>query len=307
MGRGPLLRTALALLGISVLAVAAFMASASAGVAKKRPVPVAITGTPKAPTPTPAPTPAQLAVAKYTQLGKPIFCGGGNGPYVAFTFDDGPGPLTPKLLDLLRRARVPATFFVIGKNVIRSPSIVRREALLGQVGDHTWSHPLLPGLDPPAVDQELRSTRDLIGRVTNRPVRLFRPPFGQHTPAIDAISQNLGMLLVDWSVGAEDQGTDPNTMYATLVSRVQAGSIILMHENQPGEIEALQRFLPVLRARGLIPVGIPKLLALDPPDPTDMPNNQGQCLARWPGAVRGTLGHDRQSPRAVVRPPQPPL
>jgi peptidoglycan/xylan/chitin deacetylase (PgdA/CDA1 family) len=228
-----------------------------------------------------SPALAQQAVKRFIRLGTPVFCGGGNGPYVALTFDDGPGLLTPRLLQVLRAARIPATFFLIGRNVVLAPKLVRRELLLGEVGDHTWSHPALPKLDadPTAIARELGSTRAAIHKITRRPVLLMRPPFGQRDQVVDGVVNQMGFLDVEWSVGGDDKGVDATTVYNTLVSRVQAGSIILLHENVPGEIEGLQQFLPVLAQRGLIPVTVPELLALDPPDPANMPNNQGQCVA----------------------------
>jgi peptidoglycan/xylan/chitin deacetylase (PgdA/CDA1 family) len=253
-----------------VAALAVFSATATAGVSHQPPKQASVAkGSPA----------AQLAFAKYAQIGTPIFCGGGNAPYVAFTFDDGPGPLTPALLRVLRANHVPGLFFDIGRNAAVAPAVVRAEMKLGQIGDHTWDHPILPSLDPASVDQELRSTRDLLSQTIGHPIRFFRPPFGQSSPDIEGIARGLGLLDIKWSVGADDSG--PDQVYSTLVSRVQAGSIILLHENEPGEIEALQQFLPVLKQRGLTAVSVPQLLALDPPA-ADMPNNQGQCLAHWP-------------------------
>ncbi|MGH2933052.1 MAG: polysaccharide deacetylase family protein [Gaiellaceae bacterium] len=230
----------------------------------------------------PSASPDAAAVGSYLQLGKPIFCGGGNAPYVAFTFDDGPGLLTSQLVTLLRSTGVPGTFFLIGRKVIHMPGVVRQEMKLGVLGDHTWDHPQLLTLenDPRGVETELSSTKVAISKRTGLQVSLFRAPFGQQDATIDGIAQGLGLLDIEWSVAVDDIATE-DVMYQALVDHVQAGSIVLMHENQPGEIEALARFLPVLHDRGLTAVTVPQLLALDPPDRSDLPNWAGQCEAHW--------------------------
>ncbi|HVS85765.1 MAG TPA: polysaccharide deacetylase family protein [Gaiellaceae bacterium] len=228
-----------------------------------------------------APDPYAAVLTKYLAGRQPIFCGGGEGPYVAFTFDDGPGPLTQQLLDFLQQQHVPATFFDIGQQIAGRESIVTEESQIAVVGDHTWTHPQLPSLEstPGAVLSELQRTKDAIAAATGRPPRIFRAPFGQRDPAIDAIAKSIGLLDVEWSVVVQD-GADADVIYSNLVSRVVAGSIVLMHENDHGEIEGFERALPVLLARGYVPVTVLDLLLKDPP-PDDMPSWAGQCVAHW--------------------------
>jgi peptidoglycan-N-acetylglucosamine deacetylase len=77
-------------------------------------------------------------------------------PYVALTFDDGPGPFAPQLVALLRRYHARATFFVIGRKAARKPSLVSVEASVGAIGDHSLTHTSLITLPP---DQIRRSSR----------------------------------------------------------------------------------------------------------------------------------------------------
>lgn len=185
-------------------------------------------------------------------------------------------------MSLLRSSGVPGTFFLIGKKVTHMPGIVRKEMKLGELGDHTWDHPQLPTLenDPRSIETELSSTKVAIFKRTGLQVSLFRASFGQRDTTIDGIAQGLGLLDVEWSVAVDDIASE-DVMYQELVDHVQAGSIVLLHENQPGQIEALAQLLPVLRERGLTPVTVPQLLALDPPDRNDLPNWAGQCEAHW--------------------------
>src|SRR5438552_15338645 len=86
----------------------------------------------------PSPTFRQLLDA-----GIPIYCGGGDKGYVAFTFDDGPGPYTARLVALLKQYGVRATFFEIGRKAVRKPRLVRLEASVGAIGDHSCTRPNL--------------------------------------------------------------------------------------------------------------------------------------------------------------------
>jgi peptidoglycan/xylan/chitin deacetylase (PgdA/CDA1 family) len=211
------------------------------------------------------------AIARLIKLGLPLWCGGVTRPYVALTFDDGPGPYTAPVLDLLDQFGMPATFFLVGQRVIRRPELVVREAAMGAIGNHTWDHPVLPALKPAQIHAELARTKRAIELRTNTKVRLFRPPFGQRDAVVSATARSLGMLLVMWSADSGD-ASEPSTptpekIYENLAARVRPGSIILLHENITGQPDyyALKLFLPELQRRGLIPVTIPQLLKLDPP------------------------------------------
>src|SRR5438552_6183446 len=123
----------------------------------------------------PSPTFRQLMDA-----GIPIYCGGGDKGYVAFTFDDGPGPYSAQLVALLKQYGVRATFFTIGQKVVRHPRLTRLEASVGAIGDHSFPHPHLITLPRNQIIAELARTRKAIRRITRRRVILFRPPFGDN-------------------------------------------------------------------------------------------------------------------------------
>src|SRR5438552_17837224 len=94
----------------------------------------------------PSPTFRQLMDA-----GIPIYCGGGDKGYVAFTFDDGPGPYSTQLVALLKQYGVRATFFEIGQKVVRKPRLARLEAAAGAIGNHSFTHPYLSALPPERI------------------------------------------------------------------------------------------------------------------------------------------------------------
>jgi peptidoglycan/xylan/chitin deacetylase (PgdA/CDA1 family) len=206
-------------------------------------------------------------VARLLRLGFPLYCGGSRGHSVAFSFDDGPGPYTGLALRILRHAGAHATFFLVGRNLARGGSLPRLEQAVGGVGDHSWTHAFLPALSRQAMADELRQTQTAISRIVGAKVDLFRPPYGAHDPAIDAEARRLGMLEVLWSVDTRDsEGASWSNIAASVGRYAHPGSIILMHENRGQTIRALKfSILPALRRRGLAPVSIARLLAVDPP------------------------------------------
>ena len=230
----------------------------------------------------PSPTFRQLLDA-----GIPIYCGAGTKPYVALTFDDGPGPFAPQLVALLQRYHARATFFVIGRKAARKPWLVRLEASVGTIGDHSFTHPNLITLPPADIRRELRRTQKAIRRATGRRVRLFRPPFGDNAAEILGIARELGMLEVMWNQDSGDasEASTPSSqeIYRHLVERVRAGGIVLMHEDEvvPRTLDALRMFLPVLEQEGLHAVTVPALLRLDPPPLEQVAKGSGGCNSPW--------------------------
>ena len=216
----------------------------------------------------PRPSTVAAAVKRFVKLGYPLYCGGHKGRYVALTFDDGPGPYTTRYaFRILRQARARATWFLVGRLIRGQEKTVRRELAFGPVGDHTWSHPYLPGLSLGSMANEIASAQNEIERASGRPVTLFRPPYGARTAAIDAEAKSLGMVEVLWSIDSLDsQGADWNGITREVLNNVRTGSIVLLHENRGQTIRALKfNILPALRKRGFRTVTIPELLALNPP------------------------------------------
>lgn len=198
--------------------------------------------------------------------GLPVFCGGRR-RYAALTFDDGPGVYTRLALRILRQAHTPATFFLVGRNLRRFGGLARAEAGSYALGNHTFTHPSLPSLSPAAASGQISSTTAAIRRETGVRVTLFRPPYGAHTPPIDAMVRRLALVEVLWSV---DSGDSLGANYAAIARNVESGigpgAIVLMHENRGQTIRALKfEILPALRQRHLHLVTVPELLAVDPP------------------------------------------
>jgi len=190
-----------------------------------------------------------------------------DGPYIAMTFDDGPSPtLTPHLLDILKEKGVKATFFVIGQNVIQSPEIVARAAAEGhEIGNHTWSHPVLTKLSDARLQEEVQKTSDAIAEATGKKPPLLRPPYGAINSHVGKIlEQKDGLTVVLWSVDPLDwKSPGANVVAQRLIVGAKPGAITLSHDIKPGTIQAIPEVIDALKAKGYQFVTVSQLIALE--------------------------------------------
>jgi peptidoglycan/xylan/chitin deacetylase (PgdA/CDA1 family) len=271
---------------IAIVLVVATVAAGCGGAATTKPsgakTRAALPGRPaRAGAPRPAAThaPQGRALRRLARRGRPVFCGGRERRMVALTFDDGPGPYTRLALRILRKAHVHATFFVVGRNLSRFPGLAQAEARTHALGDHTWTHPYLPALDPAAVAHEIGSAQAAVRRAIHHRVLLFRPPYGGRNPAVDTDARRLGMVDVVWSVDSRDSaGANWSQIARNVDHGIRPGSIVLMHENRGQTIRALKFvILPHLRRRHIALVTVPRLLAEDPPTPAQLRAGRRGC------------------------------
>jgi peptidoglycan-N-acetylglucosamine deacetylase len=225
--------------------------------------------------PGPAPRPPESerratdAVLAYTDY---IRKGGNRVKDVALTFDDGPGPDTPRILAVLRRYHAPATFFVMGRSASTGGG-PRTLAQLGgpryPIGDHTLTHPPLASLGEAAQRNEILGLARLLRDHGKPQPLLFRPPFGSFSAATRRIAHQAGMLMVLWTADTKDysQPGRKKIIY-TAVSAAEPGAIVLMHDgpaNRSETVAALPRIIVRLRQRGYKLVTVPQMLAENPP------------------------------------------
>jgi peptidoglycan-N-acetylglucosamine deacetylase len=152
---------------------------------------------------------------------------------IALTFDDGPNdPHTLKLLEVLAKHSVRATFFMLGRYVQQRPDIARAVAQAGHViGNHTFTHPLLILESATRTRQQLvdchKALQDAVGDHSN----LFRPPFGGRRPATIRIARDLGLQTVMWNVTGYDWSAPPAAVIEKKVVRqMRGGDVILLHD-----------------------------------------------------------------------------
>jgi peptidoglycan/xylan/chitin deacetylase (PgdA/CDA1 family) len=185
---------------------------------------------------------------------------------VALTFDDGPWPRdTERVMAVLKRFHVPATFFEIGYLVRRYPDIVKAVRRAGfHVENHSYDHPESPplaDLTDERITSEILDTNTALGQDGVDPT-LFRPPGGSYDDVVVQTAREQGMRVVLWSVDPKDwlSSRTPKQVTHAVLSRVQPGSIILLHDgggDAGHTIKALPRIIKGIRARGLRFVLVP--------------------------------------------------
>ncbi len=193
-------------------------------------------------------------------------------PVVAFTFDDGPGPnWTPMVLDALDEAAVPATFFMVGRNLVEHPGIVQGRMGRHEVGNHSWSHDDLAVLDRAQVCRELSRTHDAIERIIGRAPTLLRPPYGHLGGSTVLAADSFGYDIVLWSHQMHERRFlgDPSGQVRDIVDNVRPGSIVLAHDvGESHRLVALRQLSAMfagLKARGFRFVTVSELSALSTP------------------------------------------
>jgi peptidoglycan/xylan/chitin deacetylase (PgdA/CDA1 family) len=220
------------------------------------------------------------ALDRFISYGYPVYCGGGTKPLVALTFDDGPGPYTKEVVDVLRQAGARATFFIVAKEIDGWPQLAdepRQEATVGAIGDHTWDHIDLTTATADELQHEVVDSQQLIEQHSGADVRLFRPPYGRHDLLVDREIQAQGMVEVLWSVDSQDgeTGTSGPDVLQNVEDGLRPGAIVLMHENRGTTLRVLPQILAAVRAKGLHTVTVPELLAEDPPSLAQL--KSGNC------------------------------
>lgn len=188
---------------------------------------------------------------------------------VALTFDDGPNPdATPRVLDVLRREQVPATFFLLGRHVDRWPAIAARVAAEGHViGNHGYHHRKLHRRGPGYVRLDIALGADSIERATGVSPRLFRAPHGFRNPWVSGIAAELGQRTVGWTLGVHDSDRPGADVIARrVISGLRGGGILLLHDgdgyNSAGDRSQTAEALPAI-IRGLKGAGL-RFVALGP-------------------------------------------
>lgn len=219
-------------------------------------------------------------------------------PNIALTFDDGPGRVTPYILDVLRKYGAKATFFCLGycidKNIIAQDNtgkyitgseIVKRANDEGHlIAIHSYNHLALPGLtDEEIFNNELSRTKNMITNLIGKPPVYFRPPYGSINDRVNNIAKALDFKIVLWNCRSADSSTEQAIIldgslkykygsvdiYNNIMRNTGNGSIILCHDGHSGTydanfgiVSALDRAIPELQQKGFNFVTIGDLLAI---------------------------------------------
>ena len=181
---------------------------------------------------------------------------------IALTFDDGPGPYTEKLLDILDKYDAKATFFLIGSKVSGQASVVRSIQARGhQLGNHSWSHPELPKLSVDQIAGEIDRTNEAIRQATGVKPSILRPPYGAVNGVVLEQLRLRNMSSILWSVDTRDWA-DRNSQIvcSRAVADARNGAVILMHDIHPTSVNAVPCILDSLKQQGYSFVTVQNLI-----------------------------------------------
>ncbi|KAA1251598.1 polysaccharide deacetylase family protein [Mycobacterium simiae] len=182
---------------------------------------------------------------------------------VALTFDDGPGPYTDRLLQILKDNDAKATFFLIGNKVAANPAGAKRIADAGmEIGSHTWEHPNMTTIPPEDIAGQFSRADDAITAATGRTPTLYRPAGGLSNQAVRHTAATFGQAEILWDVIPFDWANDPNTAATRyqLMTHIKPGSVVLFHDTYSSTVDLVYQFIPVLKANGYRLVTVSELL-----------------------------------------------
>lgn len=193
----------------------------------------------------------------------------GKGHKLILTFDDGPSDeYTPKILSILEKEKVPASFFVVGINAEKNIPILRRIYKDGfEIGNHTFTHNNVANMTLERAEIEMKSTRLLIEAATGRSTVLFRAPYNadsepQTFEEIEplVLSKKDNYITVGESIDPNDwdESTNADSIVNRVIRQVEEGNanIILLHDaggkSRQATVDAVPRIIAYFKSRGYI-------------------------------------------------------
>lgn len=179
---------------------------------------------------------------------------------IALTFDAcqtrKPARYDARIIGILRRTKTPATLLLGGRWMEAHVAITRALGAdpLFELGNHSYLHPHMTKISQASMIQEIQKTQGILYRLTGREPTLFRPPFGEWNPTLEAVAAHLGLRTLMWSVetGDPDPHESARDIIHTVMTEAKPGSIIIMHMNGRGwhSAQALPTVIADLRQRG---------------------------------------------------------
>ena len=195
----------------------------------------------------------------------------GGSRLLALTYDDGPNdPYTWRMMEVLERHGVKATFFLLGRFVEQRPDIARALLAGGHaIGVHTWDHPNLIFASAAQVRRQLEATQQAILDATGVNARLFRPPFGGRRPATLRVARALGLEPVMWNVTCYDwKAQSAGEIVKRAERQIRGGNVILLHDGEyhrigvdrSRSVEATDHIVSRYKSEGYEFVTIPQMI-----------------------------------------------
>jgi peptidoglycan/xylan/chitin deacetylase (PgdA/CDA1 family) len=200
---------------------------------------------------------------------------------VALTFDDGPHPVnTPKVLDILKRSNVKATFFILGENARKYPVLVRRIVSEGHsLGHHSDTHPNFTEVDREELGRQLDRAQAAVDEALGRPYPMLqvRPPYGAMDLLVKDVIRSRGHMAVMWNVDSRDwrfrkeDARIVQSIFATTGGIQSRGGSILFHDIHPQTVRVLGEVITRLKRLRLTIVKTDELLRQKYPSPAPSP------------------------------------
>ncbi|MGD0361544.1 MAG: polysaccharide deacetylase family protein [Bryobacteraceae bacterium] len=178
---------------------------------------------------------------------------------IALTFDDGPSESTPRILDLLYKYQVRATFFQVGMNVERLPDVARAVYAGGhEIGNHSHTHPLFCFHSAGFIYRELARAQNAIADATGHPPLLLRAPYGARWFGFRKAQRRLGLQGVMWTAIGYDWKLKADTIVGRMLAGMANGSILCLHDGRAVRanpdiretVAAVASLVPALQDRG---------------------------------------------------------
>jgi peptidoglycan/xylan/chitin deacetylase (PgdA/CDA1 family) len=203
-------------------------------------------------------------VAKAQDPPSSVFHGSRDYKIIALTYDDGPNSrFTPGLVEVLKKHKVPATFFWLGEQVERYPEQAKLVAEAGfEIANHTYDHSNPKKMSSAKLREQISSTQKLIEDTTGVTPTLFRPPYGAVNKDIRRLLSDMDLTNVMWSLDTEDwrSGCTKDDIVARVMTNIKSGDIILMHDRNSRTTQATDELIPLLRKQGYIFVTVSDLI-----------------------------------------------
>ncbi len=182
---------------------------------------------------------------------------------VALTFDAAWGAdKTSKIITTLKDNGILGTFFLVGFWMEKNEDKLKEIYDAGfDIGTHSNTHPKMSVLSKDQIRNELETSMNMITKVTGKPVKFFRPPFGDYNDTLIVTAGELGLKTIQWDVDTLDwKGLSANEILERVKASVKNGSIILCHNNSDHIVEALPLLIAYLKEQGYSMVKISELV-----------------------------------------------
>ena len=188
---------------------------------------------------------------------------------VSLTFDDGPDEnMTPKVLDVLNKHNIKATFFVIGQKAEKHPEIIKRMVNEGHIiGGHSWSHSYdFPMQSPETIYTEMSECEELVYNLTDKRILLFRPPFGVTNPLVSKAVDAKKYKCIGWSIRSLDtnENEDRVSVFKRITRKLHNGGIILLHDRCDKADELLEMLISDLIEKEYDIINLDEMLGINP-------------------------------------------